>query len=199
MKHQTEWDAYFDHLESQNIFECIQGKDVLEIATATGNFWKLYKKYNPSSVTGLDPDTRWILEDDVDENCIVRESFDTYLPKKQFDVIVCFGLIYKLANPIQLLELIARSEPSYVILEDLMDNTGPYLRWRELSGINTFGNLVTNEQINSQIVLLPNKEVIEAAMRNMGYTLELCVTKKILTDDKSFGKKLSRQYLFKKD
>ena len=165
------WQEYMAHLENNNIFECIENKNVLEIGTANGLFWETYNLYNPSSITGLDPDTRWDLTSGLDEKDMIRESYDTYLPKTGYDVIICFGFIYKLHSPIHLLELMARSRPEYIILEDL-DNEelvcGPLVT-NYAGGV---GELVVSDEVYCPYVTKLPMNTIISAMESMSYRLE---------------------------
>jgi len=190
----NKWKEYLNQLEDNNTFECIENKNVLEIGTADGSFWELYNKYNPSSITGLDPDDRWPLIDDVKESDIIRESYDTYLPKTGYDVIICFGLIYKLHSPMHLLELMARSRPEYIILEDI----GP----GQMQGITLFqhtpiagniGDLIIADEIHCPFVTTLGSNAIISIMETMSYKLE---NKYYLKSNHS-SKVETRQFIFK--
>ena len=189
------WQEYFDQLENLNIFDCIENKNVLEIGTAGGAFWKLYNKYNPSSITGLDPDDRWNLKEGVKESDIIRESYETYLPKTGYDVIICFGLIYKLHSPIHLLELIARSRPEYIILEDIefpteqisLTNIGP--------NNNNMGELIINDEISCPYAIRLSTTSTISIMETMSYKLENVYE----LETKNPSKSKTRQFIFKRE
>ena len=189
------WQEYFDQLENLNIFDCIENKNVLEIGTAEGLFWELYNKYNPSSITGLDPDNRWSLKEDIKESDIIRESYDTYLPKTGYDVIICFGLIYKLHSPIHLLELIARSRPEYIILEDIefpteqisLTNIGP--------NNNNMGELIINDEISCPYAIRLSTTSTISIMETMSYKLENVYE----LETKNPSKSKTRQFIFKRE
>ena len=165
-------EAYFHHIEHNDIFSCIKGKKVLEIGTAEGLFWETYNKYDPLSVTGLDPDDRWTLIDDVKDSDIIRESYLSYLPTTDYDVIICFGLIYKLHSPIHLLELIASSKPEYIVLEDLglMDQDPCELYLAGQHG--SLGELLVYNDVHSRYVSALSGNAIVDIMEDMSYTLE---------------------------
>ena len=189
------WNLYFQHLKDNKIFECIKNKNVLEISTGHGRFWRLYKKYNPKSIVGLDPDTRWKLADGMVEEDIIREGYETYLPKLGYDVIICFGLSYKLSSPFLLMELLARSNPEYIIYEDLAKAN---LEYNTTPVNKKLGTLLSEHELNCEMVLHVTKAATITAFGNMGYDLQMSKT---LTLDDSFNghsKKQTRQYVFKK-
>ena len=195
MNMDNSWQEYFNQLENLNIFDCIENKNVLEIGTADGMFWELYNKYNPSSITGLDPDVRWRLPPCVKESDIIRESYDTYLPKTGYDVIICFGLIYKLHSPIHLLELMARSRPEYIILEDL--GPEPKITGISLSKQSTttgnIGDLIIADEIHCPFVTTLSSNSIISIMETMSYKLE----NKYYLESSHPSKKKTRQFIFK--
>ena len=55
-----EWKRYLDHIKP--MFDVIAHKRVLEIGTGDGTFWPMMREHNPASITGLDPDTRWKID-----------------------------------------------------------------------------------------------------------------------------------------
>jgi hypothetical protein len=135
-------------------------------------FWELYNKYNPSSITGLDPDDRWSLKEDIKESDIIRESYETYLPKTGYDVIICFGLIYKLHSPIHLLEAIARSRPEYIILEDIEFPTEQISLTKMGPNNNKIGELVVIDEISCPYVTRLSTASTISVMKTMSYKLE---------------------------
>ena len=196
------WKEYFDQLENLNIFDCIENKNVLEIGTAEGLFWELYNKYNPSSITGLDPDDRWSLKEDIKESDIIRESYETYLPKTGYDVIICFGLIYKLHSPIHLLELIARSRPEYIILEDIGFFSGTsypieqiYLTKIPKNNNGNLGDLFVNDEISCPYVTSLSTASTISVMKTMSYKLENVYE----LETENPAKLETRQFIFKRE
>lgn len=192
------WEEYFEHLEESNIFKCIEGKTVLEIGTANGIFWETFFKYNPKKVTGLDPMEYKHFVKPCTREQILNKSWEDFLPTQYFQVIICFGLIYKLHSPITLLEKLARSQPEYIILEDIYKFDNVKLNW-DLK-LNTVGALITNSSINTTATLkLPVNDIIRI-MEQFGYTLE---QKTVLDfshkDTTNFGKEYTTQFLFKLD
>jgi len=189
------WKEYFDQLENNNIFDCIKKKNVLEIGTADGMFWKHYNKYNPSSITGLDPDDRWLLKEGVKESDIIRESYETYLPKTEYDVIICFGLICKLHSPIHLLELIARSRPEYIILEDIDFSTEQISLTKMGPNTNKIGELIVIDEISCPHITRLSTNIIISIMETMSYKLENNIELKI----KHPSKYETSQFVFKRE
>lgn len=190
------WSDYFTHLRSCNVFECINNKNVLEIATANGRFWKLYKEYNPKSITGLDPDDRWNLVDGVNKSDIINECYTSYLPNKSYDVIICFGLLYKLHSPFNLLELLANSDPEYIILEDLLtDLIKDKFTYENDLSLGNKGDLIVNQEKHSKFFVWFPRKLVIAAMENMQYKL---VKEFYHTTKYEGSKKDTHQYIFKK-
>ena len=193
MNMDNSWQEYFNQLENLNIFDCIENKNVLEIGTADGMFWELYNKYNPSSITGLDPDVRWRLPPCVKESDVIRESYETYLPKTGYDVIICFGLIYKLHSPIHLLELMARSRPEYIILEDI-DKPVEQISLTKVSPIaGNLGDLIIADEIHCPFVTTLSSNSIISIMETMSYKLE----NKYDLESILPSKHTTRQFIFK--
>ena len=189
------WEIYFNHLKDNKIFECIRNKNVLEISTGHGKFWKLYRNYNPKSIIGLDPDNRWHLEDGVVEKDIIRKGYESYLPKLGYDVIICFGLSYKLPSPFLLMELLARSNPEYIVYEDL---ARPNIECNTTPVNRKVGTLLSEHKLNCGMVIHVTKEATITAFGNMGY--DLYISKSLKLDDSFNGhsKQQTRQYVFKK-
>ena len=189
----NKWKEYLNQLENRNIFDCIENKNVLEIGTAEGMYWELYNKYNPSSITGLDPDNRWRLLEGVKESDMIRESYHTYLPKTGYDVIISFGLIYKLHSPILLLELMARSRPEYIILEDI-DKPVEQISLTKVSPIaGNLGDLIIADEIHCPFVTTLSSNSIISIMETMSYKLE----NKYAWNCNHPSKKKTRQFIFK--
>lgn len=117
-----EWDRYL--LETEPMFDVIRERHVLEIGTAGGNFWPMMKRHYPASITGVDPDYRWekLSATFFEEKDMIRGDIFNVLPTTKYDVIVCYGVIYKLHNTIELFERMATSQPDYILLEDLDDD-----------------------------------------------------------------------------
>lgn len=189
------WQAYFAHLEHNNVFKYIKNKKVLELATANGLFWGTYAKCNPLSVVGLDPDDRWPLINGVKESDIIRESYETYLPKSGYDVIICFGLMYKLHSPIRLLELMASSKPEYILLEDIAPDNENSCSLYHCGDHGKVGDLVIKEEIYSRYVTSLTSDSIIAIMKDMTYTLEKFTE---YSSDHLDSKKQTAQFIFKK-
>lgn len=113
-----DWNSYF--LQFENLFSVVKNKKVLDIACGLGLFWPILMKYDPESIEGLDPDTRWKIDNNFSHIVIHRKSYDDFLPNNNYDVILCFGLIYKLSDPTNLIEKLANSNAKYIIIENIM-------------------------------------------------------------------------------
>ena len=107
-------------------FLLLKDKHVLEYACYIGDWWSVLRSYHPKSITAFDPGGPGIsgLTDkakyyDVEYSQIGYEDFKS---DKQFDVIICAGLLHKLASPFHLIEDIANRNSEYIIFE----TTGEY-------------------------------------------------------------------------
>lgn len=153
--------------KTSSMFDVMTNNTVLEIATGIAMYWPYYELNKPSSITGLDPDTRWQLPESF-KGSIIREDAFNYLSKKiYYDVIVCYGLIYKLHSPIDLFEKICRCKPRHVCIETT-NSEG------EMTIIKThhnrLGELVTNDLTSRYALLLTNQNIIDV-FDDLGYQL----------------------------
>tara|TARA_B100000497_G_C7641746_1_gene385806 strand:- start:389 stop:985 length:597 start_codon:yes stop_codon:yes gene_type:complete len=190
---------YIEKLEQSDIFRYIKDKKVLEIGTAQGYYWNLYKKYNPLNITGLDPDDSWSLTDGVKRENIIKYGWEKYLPVTGYDVIIAYGVIYKLSSPLHFLETLVRSEPQVIMIEQID-------RWGQ-PGISKYqsirdgerGDIIYSDRYNSKIHMHAPEDLIVKAMNNMNYEL---VQKEVIraTDDNDVwmlrGKKSTKQFTF---
>jgi SAM-dependent methyltransferase len=193
------WDEYKNHLRKNNIFSLLENKNVLDIATGDGNIWEVIRENNPKTLTGLDPDPRWYYADNnISKDDIISQTYENFLPTHGYDAIVCFGLIYKLSSPIRLLELIARSQPEVIILEDLnlFNEKDKVTTWDILKSKQNRGDLIYDDDINSGIIIGVTFEMVTESMNNMGYSYVSSSIFKIRNEDHS--KYNTRQYVFTK-
>jgi SAM-dependent methyltransferase len=193
------WDEYKNHLRKNNIFSLLENKNVLDIATGDGNIWEVIRENNPKTLTGLDPDPRWYYADNnISKDDIISQTYENFLPTNEYDAIVCFGLIYKLSSPIRLLELIARSQPEVIILEDLnlFNEKDKLTTWDILKSKQNRGDLIYDDDINSGIIIGVTFEMVTESMNNMGYSYVSSSMFKIRNEDHS--KYNTRQYVFTK-
>jgi SAM-dependent methyltransferase len=163
----------------QNAFKNITNKTVLEVGPFVGNHTILLEKFNPKSITLIEPNlTNGIteLKRRFANHEIINDDIFLYLEKpRKFDVVMCYGVLYHLHSPIHLLEMIVnRCDPDYILLET---TNGHLYSTGEDSGAffvsepdNTDGNRYSmGDWKSSKISVVVPQEIINLAMNNLGY------------------------------
>ena len=164
------WNEYFTQFE--HMFSYVESKTVLDIGCSGGLFWPVLSKYNPSLIEGLDPDTRHEIDPAYRHIKIHNQSYEDFLPRQGYDVILSFGLIYKLSDPIGLIERIANSNPKHIIFENIMhwDTQLPVEFFDE--DHNLLGGLVYDPSYKKvPWALLFPPVMIEKAFSTVGYDM----------------------------
>ena len=162
------WNFYFEQIE--DYFSVVKDLRVLELSSFTGIFWPYILKHQPLSLEGLDPAD---IKEFVLPNILVHKTgYENFLPNTNYDVIICFGLVYKLSNPLDLIERIANSNSKYVIFEQI-SHYNDDLRLEYLpEKFNVLGNLVVDENYKKvPWNLLTPVPIIVKAFELLGYSL----------------------------
>ena len=157
---------YFEN--THHMFSIIENKTVLEIATGHAEYWPYYKLYNPKKIIGLDPDERWFVSNDIKEKIIREDVFDYLAKKEYYDVIICYGLIYKMHSPINLFEKICRCKPKHILIETLSNSKDICV---VKTSHNRSGDLVTFD-LTSKYALLLTNDMIVKVFEDLGYKLK---------------------------
>lgn len=114
----TELDQYYEVIRPY--YQVCAEKSVLEIGPFTGQITDLYCNI-ASSIELVEPNAIALsaLQQAFPAATIVWSDIFSYLKKpKEFDVVVCQGVLYHLHSPIQLLEqLINEVKPKYMLLD----------------------------------------------------------------------------------
>lgn len=126
-----EWKTYINFLESNKIFSVCENKTVLEFASNDSWHARLILNTAPKSLVCVEPDVYF--KDSLEE---LTTDFDnvTYFPgtandfyntdSSAVDVVVCMGLLYHLASPLELIEkIINKSKPKHLIIETTSNST----------------------------------------------------------------------------
>lgn len=115
---------YLDFVQ-QDYFSYCKDQSVLEIGPNNGDHTQLIVKEFPKSLDVIEADStcKQHLEK-FNINNIVIDDAQHYLleNKKEYDVVVCCGVLYHLHNPLTMLEIIVNQcNPKYVILDCVRD------------------------------------------------------------------------------
>jgi len=168
------WELYSKIIQ-QKCFDCIdENSKVLEIGPGHGSFTQLILDKNPKFLELVEPND--ICYNNIKirfGNCSnvnikkqdICETLSTY-QKKEFDVVVAFGVLYHWASPFDFLEKIVNYiEPEYFCLDN-PDNDQVRIKHETE---NTAGNRhVFNYRTVKLSIHLP-PDIISTAMMNIGY------------------------------
>lgn len=165
-----QWKLYLDSLYPY--FNICKDKTVLEIGPYIGIQTQVIEANGPKEITLVEPNGNAvnILHNYFNNVEIVQDDIFFYLEStRNFDVVVCFGVLYHLHSPLYLLELIAnRVSPELVIIETFTQ-TYPKVT---IEGDNTPGaRQLINDWKSVNMAISISKDTIITAMDNLGYTL----------------------------
>jgi SAM-dependent methyltransferase len=175
----------------------IKDKTVLDLASHDGTFSYACIKLGAKHVVGIEP--RANLVHDANENLrslncknsqynFIQDDMFNYLPTiepGEFDTILCFGLFYHTKKQTELLELITKCQPTYLILDTFVETL--QIPEGELTGLKrkesqgTAGYLVfyyENPELNmatigpTGLTATPSKSLVEAFLRDYGFTFK---------------------------
>lgn len=190
------YNEYIDLINTE-YFPVCRDKSVLEIGPNTGYHSDLIVQHCPSRFITVEPDLDCVqgLKSRFPEESIIHNDILFYLDSSRpFDVVVCFGVLYHLHNPLYLLEVIVnRCAPEYVLL----DCTNCYNSVKFLpEEDNIVGNRQTlNNWKSAGFNLVPPLGIVESSMNNLGYKQ---VRLDILTVDDYFPKSNSWAGIWKR-
>lgn len=167
------WSSYLDVIHPY--FNLCAGKKVLEIGPFKGHHTSVIKTHSPSSITLVEPMPLFgsKLNKSHPDCELIQEDIFFYLEKaRDFDVVVCCGVLYHLHSPIYLLELIAnRVSPKYLYIETF-PGTEEILIVEEND--NELGQrIVTNNWKSANLKLNIPKNILITALDNLGYKMIL--------------------------
>ena len=165
-----EWIQYNEEIHPY--FDLCANKTVLEIAPFTGTHTQIIESHGAKNITLVEFNDYAIsvLNRTQNKHTIINDDIFNYLQtKREFDVVVCCGLLYHLHSPLYLLELIANMvDPEYLYIETY---TAPDLRFNEELD-NKYGMRQIEKGYKSVgLSLLLTEEVLLRSIKNLGYTL----------------------------
>ena len=115
---------YLSFLQQQYLKYC-KDKLVLEIGPFSGQHTQLIVRENPKQLDVIEGDHRQMLHlQKFSIDNIILDDAQLYLleNKKQYDVVICFGVLYHLHDPLSMLEVIVNQcNPAHVILDCVVD------------------------------------------------------------------------------
>ena len=164
-------------------FTEVKNKKVLEIGAYKGWHTAIIEDYQPSHITCIEPHEEMckILNNNFSNVEVIQDDIFQYLEKpRNFDVVVCCGVLYHFHSPLYLLELIAnRINPEVVIIET---TTGAKERDRTVAfnhawvsieeNMNTGGARFSIDGWKSiDLACQYNQSVLDYAMNVLGYKL----------------------------
>lgn len=167
---QKQWENYLSALYPY--FESCNDKDVLEIAPLYGSHTPLIEAHNPKSITLVEQSThavRYLIKTYSNHTVIMDDIFFFLETSRNFDVVVCCGLLYHLHSPLYLLELICnRIAPKIIYIETYCTD--------DIIISTEEDNKEGNRQLKSGwksvgMTLTFPAEIYVNAMSNMGYKL----------------------------
>ena len=152
-----------------------QNSKVLEIGPYNGLHTQVVKSYDPQQITlvELNKSALIALKNDYSECEIIENDIFHYLEQpREFDVVLCCGVLYHFHSPLYLLELIVnRTSPKYVCIESYHSSVLAV----HTEDDNTQGaRQIKANWKSANISLEIPKEIIINAMQNLGYKLNVC-------------------------
>lgn len=153
-------------------FDNCSNKNVLEIAPFRGTHTQVIESHGAKNITlvelnqeGLQGLRLYYPEHDIVENDI----FDYLQIKRDFDVVVCCGLLYHLPSPLHLLELISNMvDPEFLYIETY---TSPVLSFEEEPDNDLGMRQLKPNYKSTKLALKITEDVLLLAIKNLGYEL----------------------------
>jgi hypothetical protein len=164
-------DQFLEFLESY--FHICKNKTVLEIGPLNGYHTKKIIKNTPAYVEvieGFEPVITELKNIPGIDKVVFGDALDVLTSVKNFDVVVCMGVLYHLHSPLHLIELIVNNcTPEYLILDCVSEQQHISVLPESL---NIPGSCQTKKNwkssgVNIVLPFLVYKECLE----NMGYEL----------------------------
>ena len=154
-----------------------ENKKVLEIGPFMGMHTQVVQSHNPKSITLVELNKNALIGLTYNYSKyemieIIKNDIFHYLEQpREFDVVLCLGVLYHLHAPLYLLELIVnRVSPKFICIESY--DTPLYTNEED---DNTLGarQLLPGWKSANISIKIP-KETIINAMQNLGYKLNIC-------------------------
>lgn len=165
------WQNYY--LECYPVFDICANTKVLEIGPLNGIHTPIILDKKPKSLTLVEYNEECYKQLlNTFPNCeIVYDDIFNYLNQtRDFDTVVCCGVLYHLHHPFWLLELIANKiNPKNIILETYHHNLPPFIGEEE---DNDVGNRQIKNWKSCKMHIRPKTKSFITAMNNLDYTLK---------------------------
>ena len=179
---QTDSDAIMTNIYLDKLYPYLnicQDNKVLEIGPFMGIHTQVAQSYNPEKITLVELNKGALkglrAKFSTCENIeIIEDDIFHYLENpREFDVVLCLGVLYHLHASLYLLELIVnRVSPKYVCIESY--DTSLYIHKED---DNTPGaRQLSSGWKSANITIKLPKETIISAMKNLGYKLNTEIT-----------------------
>ena len=158
---------------SDNYFDCITNNSILEIGPGGGCYTSKILEKNPKFLTCVDAYEPFVkgLTDNFGHHenfTAIYQDITNYLTEpKYFDVVICFGVLYHLASPVDVYERIFNyCKPKYFIV-DIPGDMLAITEERNFPGDRQTVNGYIPSGINIKMPL----DIHRAIPKNYGYTL----------------------------
>lgn len=152
-------------------FNYCLNKNVLEIAPFMGTHTQLIEESGATTITLVELNDRAIeiLYQNYPNHTVIQDDIFHYLQtKRNFDVVVCCGLLYHLHSPLYLLELVVNNvNPEYFYIETYL---APISFDEEPDNERGMRQIKENYKSARLRLMIPN-EILITAMKNMGYEM----------------------------
>ena len=164
---------YWNFIENNYLHLCANQK-VLEVGPFRGNHTKIITKHKPSYLECIEAnaDCKESLERINGINKIVIDDVWLQTEKRQFDIVICFGVLYHHHSPLYLLELFVNCyNPKYIMLDCV--NAGNPLSYLP-EPVNSPGyRYLRDGWKNCGMNFNPPFFIINQSMSHMGYKIKL--------------------------
>ena len=164
-----------------NFIHEFEGRRVLELGPNAGAFSSTLAEY-ASELTVIENNEKCIpfLKERLPSHVkILQEDIHHYLWKLKpgdYDVIVCAGVLYHSASPFYILEAMAYLKPKKILIDSLLAPDGSDVALSLMYPVNV-NNYRYNAFPDSRMAILLGENMIDRAMRNLGYTEPLAISK----------------------
>lgn len=163
---------YLDFVQ-QDYFSYCKDQSVLEIGPNNGDHTQLIVKEFPKSLDVIEADStcKQHLEKFNINNIIIDDAQHYLLEnKKEYDVVVCCGVLYHLHNPLTMLEIIVNQcDPKYVILDCVRDQKS--LAFLVEEDNNSGMRFLRPKWKSAGFNLVAPFDIVNKSMYNMQYNL----------------------------
>ena len=162
---------YFSLLDKE-YFKFCKGKTVLELGPHSGYHSKMIINHAPAYFKVIEGDRKYKagLEKLGINEVIIDDLNFALLPPKQFDIVICFGVLYHLHNSLHILELIINNNKPELVFLDCVEDSEVIMPLPEKPNLTGNRQLRSNWKHCGLNLVLPYN-VINQAMTNMGYSL----------------------------